>query len=241
MHVAAIEQYACFRAADRRRRSVHDAGTHHVRVRLGGPFRRFVAHLLDLALVAVLLVAGVLSLDDAVRWLGCGVRPAPVAFLVLSWGYGAICESVFSGQTAGKRAMGLRVLSDRGVPITAAQAILRNLVGAVDGLLPFCGLLGLSSMLLSARFQRLGDLAAGTMVIKEERSPRAGLVRSWNRGCEVSSTVCPCGLPPVRALLGRFRITSAAVTGLAADYGKRWPSRWLHLEGTVRPAGSRAG
>jgi uncharacterized RDD family membrane protein YckC len=177
---------------------------------LGGPFRRFVAHLLDLALVAVLTVAAmILSMALAVG-SAAGLGPALVAYLLLSWGYGAFCESVFSGQTAGKRVMGLRVLSDRGVPITAAQAILRNLVGAVDGLLPFCYLLGISSMMLSTRFQRLGDLAAGTMVIKEERRPRAGLVRIRE--------------PRVQSILDRLPMRIAAGSSLAralSDYVRR--------------------
>ena len=177
---------------------------------LGGPFRRFVAYLLDLALVAVLAVAALVLSMVLATGSTAGLGPALVAYLLLSWGYGAFCESVFSGQTAGKRAMGLRVLSDRGVPITAAQAILRNLVGAVDGLLPFCYLLGLSSMLLSARFQRLGDLAAGTMVIKEERRPRAGLVKVLE--------------PRVQSILDRLPMRIAASSSLAralSDYVRR--------------------
>ena len=96
---------------------------------------------------------------------------------MISWGYGAFCEGVFNGQTPGKRSLSLRVVSEQGVPITGAQAVLRNLVGAVDGLIPFCYLIGLSSMLLTQKFQRLGDLAAGTMVIVEDRRPRLGLVQ----------------------------------------------------------------
>jgi hypothetical protein len=95
----------------------------------------------------------------------------------LSWGYGAFCEGVFNGQTVGKRALGIRVVSERGVPITGAQAVLRNLVGAVDGLLPFFFLPGLASMILTRRFQRLGDLAAGTMVVIEERRSRRGFTK----------------------------------------------------------------
>jgi uncharacterized RDD family membrane protein YckC len=177
---------------------------------LGGPFRRFVAHLLDLVVVAVMIVATMSLSMLLATGSAAGLGPALVAYLLLSWGYGAFCESVFSGQTAGKRAMGLRVLSDRGVPITAAQAILRNLVGAVDGLLPFCYLLGLSSMLLSARFQRLGDLAAGTMVIKEERRPRAGLVKIHD--------------PKVQSILDRLPMRIAVGSSLArvlSDYVRR--------------------
>ena len=73
--------------------------------------------------------------------------------------------------------MGIRVVSDQGVPITGAQAVLRNLVGALDGPIPFFYLLGLTAMLATRKFQRLGDLAAGTMVVVEERRRRVGVIR----------------------------------------------------------------
>ena len=80
---------------------------------LGGPFRRFTAYIVDLCLLALLVVGAatvsmMLSLGAA-SWLG----PALVAYFLLSWGYGAFCESVFNGQTPGKRALGLRVVSER--------------------------------------------------------------------------------------------------------------------------------
>ncbi len=147
---------------------------------LAGPFRRVVAYLLDLmlliflsilALVASLLVFGLLGAGSV------GVGAFLVASFVLTWGYGAFCEGVFNGQTLGKRLMGIRVVSEQGVPITGAQAVLRNLVGALDGPIPFVYLLGLSSMLLTRKFQRLGDLAAGTMVVVEQRRRRIGVIR----------------------------------------------------------------
>ena len=146
---------------------------------LGGPFRRFVAYLLDLAIQACLVIAALVASLMLSLGSSAGMGPALVAYFLLSWGYGAFFEGLFNGQTPGKRVIGLRVISEGGVPITGAQAILRNLVGTVDGLVPFCYLLGLSSMLLTRRFQRLGDLAAGTMVVIEERKRGAGLGSVW--------------------------------------------------------------
>ena len=120
-----------------------------------------------------------MAVDDPVAGLRRGIGPALVAYFVLSWGYGAFCEGVFNGQTLGKRLLGIRVVSDRGVPISGAQAVLRNLVGAVDGV-GFFFQLGLASMVLSGKFQRLGDLAAGTMVVIEERRPRRGIIRIFD-------------------------------------------------------------
>jgi uncharacterized RDD family membrane protein YckC len=152
---------------------------------LAGPFRRYVAYLLDLAIVlgAVALVALILLVLSLGSTSGLG--PIFVAYFVLFWGYRGFCEAVFNGQTLGKRMLGLRVVSERGVPITGAQAVLRNLVGSLDGTVPYLLrpdltsmllLMGLTSMLLTRKFQRLGDLAAGTMVVVEERRRRFGLM-----------------------------------------------------------------
>jgi uncharacterized RDD family membrane protein YckC len=144
---------------------------------LAGPARRFVAYLIDLVLLgAMVFVAFVISL---VLSFGAtaGLGPAMLALFLLTWGYGAFCEGVFNGQTVGKRAMRIRVVSERGVPISGAQAILRNLVGTVDGLIPFFFQIALVSMILTRKFQRLGDLAAGTMVVIEERRWRRGITK----------------------------------------------------------------
>jgi uncharacterized RDD family membrane protein YckC len=146
---------------------------------IAGPARRLVAYLFDQVLL--LVVTAVVSVASMILALGsaAGIGPALVAYFVLSWGYGAVCEGVFNGQTLGKRLLGIRVVSDRGVPISGAQAMLRNLVGAVDGV-GFFWQLGLASMVLSGKFQRLGDLAAGTMVVIEDRRPRRGIVRIFD-------------------------------------------------------------
>lgn len=144
---------------------------------LAGPFRRFGAFLIDLALLIVLMVTAALLAGLLTLGSGAGLGLMFVAYFVLNWGYGASCEGLFNGQTPGKRVVGIRVISDRGVPINGAQAALRNLVGMVDGFFPFCFLLGLSSMILTRKFQRLGDLAAGTMVVVEERRHRVRLER----------------------------------------------------------------
>jgi uncharacterized RDD family membrane protein YckC len=147
---------------------------------LAGPFRRFAAYLIDLSLLTLctLLLAFAAFFLAALSGGSAAVMgPALVAFFVLSWGYGAFCEGVFNGRTVGKVCLGIRVVSDRGVPITGVQAILRNLVGAIDGLFPFFFQIGLASMMLSSRFQRLGDLAAGTMVVREERKGRRGFTK----------------------------------------------------------------
>jgi len=174
---------------------------------LAGPSRRFCGYAADLALLAVLVVVAVvvsmaLSLGSA-----SGLGPALVAYFALTWGYGAVCEAFWNGRTAGKWLVGARVVTDQGVPITGAQAVLRNLVGVVDGPLPFFFLPSLACMALSPRFQRLGDLAAGTMVVVEGRRAQSGVVRVDE--------------PAVAALLPRLPLRLAAGPDLAralSDY-----------------------
>jgi uncharacterized RDD family membrane protein YckC len=147
---------------------------------VAGPARRFVAYLLDQMLLAALVLAAVVvSLVLAMGSIA-GMGPALVAYFVLNWGYGAFCEGIFNGQTLGKHVLGIRVVSERGIAITGAQAVIRNLVGVVDGLLPFFYQAGLASMILSGRFQRLGDMAAGTIVIIEERRTSRPITRVNN-------------------------------------------------------------
>lgn len=135
---------------------------------LAGPFRRSMAYLIDVTVLAALIGTGALISSLLTFGSEAGQGPALAIAFGLIWGYGASCEGMFNGQTAGKRAVGIRVMTTQGVPITGSQAAIRNLIGTVDGPFPFLYLPGLASMILTARFQRLGDLAAGTMVVVEE-------------------------------------------------------------------------
>jgi len=91
------------------------------------------------------------------------------AFLVV-WGYFPFFEILWNGQTPGKRVMGLRVLRENGTPIGVWEALLRNLLRLVDllPLLPPYGV-GMTVMFLSPWAKRLGDYAAGTVVVREVR------------------------------------------------------------------------
>lgn len=144
---------------------------------LAGPARRLFAYLLDQIALVLLILAAFLIPMLVSGGAGSGVGVGLVAYFVLSWGYGAFCEGLLGGQTLGKRALALRVVSDQGAPIGLARAVLRNVVGAVDGPAPFFYVLGFSSMILSGRFQRLGDLAAGTLVVALERKDRSPVER----------------------------------------------------------------
>ena len=98
------------------------------------------------------------------------VLPDPV-FLVF-WGYFMFWETVWNGQTPGKRVCGIRVMRDGGFPIDFRAAFLRNIVRYVDFLPAFYGV-GAVTMFMSKDSKRLGDYAAGTIVVIDARQPAA--------------------------------------------------------------------
>ncbi len=89
-----------------------------------------------------------------------------VLFFLLFFGYFAIFEILWNGQTPGKRVIGIRVVKDFGRPLTAAESIGRNLLRIVDQLPGFYAI-GMASAILSSSNKRLGDLVAGSMVVRE--------------------------------------------------------------------------
>ena len=140
---------------------------------LAGPVPRFLAWAIDQAvilLVAVLTstlvqIAGVALPDLAMAtWL--------IIYFVLSIGYGILLEWRWRGQTIGKRIMHLRVTDAGGLQLHFSQIVLRNLLRVADRLPSFIYLIGGIVVLLNRRYQRLGDIAANTVVI---RIPPIGL------------------------------------------------------------------
>lgn len=96
-----------------------------------------------------------------------------VSFLLL-WFYNVLFEVLRDGATPGKKYIGLSVMNLNGTPVGWSGSLIRNLIRVVD-LLPGCYAFGCVSVLTSGKFQRLGDLAAGTVVVhrtdEAERSP----------------------------------------------------------------------
>lgn len=90
---------------------------------------------------------------------------AIVSFIFL-WGYYLLFELVWAGQSPGKRLFGLRVIRDGGRPVTFVTVAIRNLVRFIDFLPGFYGI-GVLTMFVDPRARRLGDLAAGTLVVRE--------------------------------------------------------------------------
>ena len=131
----------------------------------------FVDSLIQFVVVAVLLITfamlgfGVASLPELGKWT---VAIYVLAFFLLYWGYFAIFEMLWKGQTPGKRHAAIRVIRDSGRDITAKEAIARNLLRSVD-LLPGMYAVGIASIFLSPQSKRIGDYVAGTVVVHERR------------------------------------------------------------------------
>lgn len=142
------------------------------RCSLAGPARRALAYLIDLFVrVAILFVIGlalsVASFGES-GLSGWKMGAFLLLMFALEWGYFVACESIMSGRSLGKRALGLRVVTRDGLPVSFGGSVLRNLLRAAD-FLPTGYAIGLLTMTLDPRFRRLGDWAADTMVIIEER------------------------------------------------------------------------
>jgi uncharacterized RDD family membrane protein YckC len=133
---------------------------------LAGPLTRFVAWLVDFAVVVAIqmLIGTILGL------LGLLAGEFIVAIqllllFVLNFGYSICLEWRLRGQTLGKRAMRLRVVDAQGLRLKFNQIVIRNLLRMVD-MLPLFYLVGGTACILSRRAQRLGDFAANTVVIR---------------------------------------------------------------------------
>ena len=132
--------------------------------RLAGPVVRACAWGIDASL-RVLLYAG---LTFGLSFFGgVGVAVILIGFFLIEWFYPVVFE-LQDGATPGKRAMGIRVIQDNGTPVTLASSVIRNLLRAAD-FLPLLYGFGLTCMLLNREFKRLGDLAAGTLVVYRDR------------------------------------------------------------------------
>jgi uncharacterized RDD family membrane protein YckC len=144
--------------------------------RLAGPFRRLPAFVLDFCIGTAVFIALAIAINMTVAIASPYLAMAVMflLFFLIWWFYGVLFETFMNGQTPGKYMVGLRVLSDTGEPINGMQATLRNLLRAADLFVPVVGLVVMS---LNKKFQRLGDIVAGTIVVIEERQWLTGVAQ----------------------------------------------------------------
>ncbi|MEL6198681.1 MAG: RDD family protein [Pseudomonadota bacterium] len=128
---------------------------------------RAMAWLIDAMIKIALFIVALI----VVQPLGLtGMAIWSLFLFTLFWLYNVLFEVLWQGATPGKRALRLRVMNADGTPVGWTGAIVRNLIRPVDAL-PGCYLFGCLSVLLSRNFQRLGDLAAGTIVAYRATDP----------------------------------------------------------------------
>lgn len=151
---------------------------------IAGIGSRFIAALIDHAVqLGIILGLGLvgMSISAAFAFVPILNRSAPLwVFAVVGlvifavfFGYFSAFELLWAGRTPGKKAVGLRVVRDGGYPIDPYASIVRNLVRIADFIPPIYGA-GLVSIFFSAEYKRLGDWAAGTIVIKERPPAHLG-------------------------------------------------------------------
>lgn len=174
---------------------MHSPDAVRLELPLAGPTSRMLAYAIDALIVWALFTAGFFLLMLSTPWLerlspfledlGEALTGDPgsaadalvlaVAILLLlgafaEFLYFVFWEAVSRGRSPGKRVVGLRVMRDGGLPLTLGASLARNLLRVVD-VLPSSYLVGLVSMLVTAEGKRLGDLAAGTVVVRLDRPP----------------------------------------------------------------------
>ncbi|MED5619724.1 RDD family protein [Ideonella sp. BN130291] len=134
-------------------------------LRPAGCCARSLAYVADLGVRLIVMLAAGMTLG---RVAGVGGATMLLLYFLLEWFYPVAFELSPWGATPGKRLLNLRVVMDSGLPVTPAASLVRNLLRAADFLPALYGF-GLVCLLLRRDFKRLGDLAAGTLVVHAEQ------------------------------------------------------------------------
>lgn len=213
-----------------------------VEMTLAGIGSRFIAQVIDTLIKFVVIMALIIALfgfaglsgpiegtDDATL---VGLAVLFVVFFLINFGYDVLFETLASGKTPGKRWTGLKVVKVGGSPVGFMSSAVRNLLRLVD-LLPGAYGIGLISITVTRLNQRLGDIAAGTVVVRERRhtvpAPTAAPAFSTPPPTPVEdlgtwdvSAITQEDLVTIRRFLERrHELTPEARANLAADLANR--------------------
>lgn len=144
-----------------------------LRIRIAGPASRAYAWLIDSAIKIGIYIAFGMTLSFMGK-AGFGIMM--IVMFAVEWFYPVVFE-VLRGATPGKKVLGLSVIHDNGTPVHFSSSMIRNLLRFVD-FLPFLYGFGLAAVLINKDFKRLGDMAAGTLVVYEEEEKKLGTIFS---------------------------------------------------------------
>lgn len=137
-----------------------------------GPIPRFLAFSIDFVIRALFLFIAALA---SIPFGKLGFAFWFIFWFLIEWFYPVLFEVFRRGQTPGKKMLGISVVQDDLTPVTFGTSLVRNLLRTAD-FLPFFYLFGLVTMVSNRRFQRLGDLAAGTLVISVRESAKPAAI-----------------------------------------------------------------
>ena len=142
---------------------------------IAGIGSRFLATLIDTIFVSIIQLLVMLpvlffigfqiAMENLTNWV---LALFSLLGFVFFWGYYIFFELIWNGQSPGKRIVGLRVVRRDGTPVTLSEVLIRNLLRIID-LLPSAYGIGLISMFLDSQSRRLGDMAAGTLVVHAQK------------------------------------------------------------------------
>jgi uncharacterized RDD family membrane protein YckC len=198
-----------------------------IELTLAGLGSRFIAGMIDFTIRLLPLIALLVLVDP--RDGAIGVAIFALADFGMQFFYYVLFEVLGGGRTPGKRWTGLRVVRTGGRPVTFVRSMLRKVLRIVDWL-PAFYLVGMLSIFVTNQNQRLGDLAAGTLVVRDRHGDRRvgdapDALPTYDPGPAINwdvSAVSADDVATVRAFLARrHTIELGARTALARDLATR--------------------
>ena len=195
-----------------------------------------VDHLIQWLALGLILLAGVVLSNisaiqamfaSAPKWVSAVM--ILLLFLVFS-SYFAFFEWLWSGQTPGKRWMKLRVIREDGRPITFWEAAVRNLLRVLDMVPPPFYSIGLISVFSTSRDQRIGDLVAGTVVVREREAEAPEFAQVF--AAPVSDPALRRSFKPVEFTASLISLTDSEIQVVETFLRRRWdlsdvPRQWM--------------
>lgn len=177
---------------------------------LSGLASRVLALFVDILIQLIIIIILIIAASSYMYWnmSASNEHLGRIFFLVglfiFSWGYFLLFELLWNGRSPGKKAMGCRVIRDGGMPVNFTSSLIRNFLRPIDYILSVL-MIGFFIVFASPTYKRLGDLAAGTIVITERRITLIQLLADRRVGT----------FRPTQPPLGLF--TKADVSVLSAD------------------------
>lgn len=201
---------------------------------------RFIACAIDHTIqiiVLMIMVIVFLIIRDAADF-GSRLANAPkwvialmviIQFIIIN-GYFAIFEWLWSGQTPGKRWLKLRVIREDGRPISFFEAMIRNLIRVIDFIVPPFYSVGLVSVFATERDQRVGDLVAGTVVVRERESEAPAFAEVF--ASPISDAALRRSCAPVQFTADVNQLTEREISVVESFLRRRWelknyPRQWM--------------